>query len=149
MKKPSEKRKRTPGRTLSLDIGTKTIGVAASDELGITANGITAIRRKNATEDLEKLRDLTNLYGPEEIVVGLPYNQDGSLGSRGKKIKKFGLFVEDALNIRVKFWDESFSTKTAEHTLIEADVSRKKRKGVIDKMAAAVILREYLSHGKA
>ncbi len=146
MKKPPEQRKKTLGKILSLDIGSKTIGVAVSDELGITANGITTIYRKSATEDLEKLRELTKLYNPTEIVVGLPYNQDSSLGSKGEKIKKFALLIENTFNIQVKFWDESFSTKTAEHTLIEAGIGRKKRKSVIDKMAATVILREYLSH---
>ena len=144
MKTPDEKQGKTPGRTISLDIGTKTIGVAVSDELGITASGVCTIRRKNEKRDLAQLRDAIEQYSPREILVGMPYNQDGSLGSRAKGIKKFSERIRDSLGLPVKYWDESFSTKTAEQTLIEAGVGRKKRKTVIDKMAATVILEEYL-----
>ena len=144
MKTPAEKQNRTSGRIISLDIGTKTIGVAVSDELGITANGVCTINRENEKKDLAQLRDIMERYSPCEILVGIPYNQDGSLGSRAKSIKKFSERIRDSLGLSVKYWDESFSTKTAEQTLIEAGMGRKKRKTVIDKMAATVILEEYL-----
>ncbi|MCY4378704.1 MAG: Holliday junction resolvase RuvX [Candidatus Dadabacteria bacterium] len=144
MKTPPEKQDRTSGRTISLDIGTKTIGVAVSDELGITANGVCTISRGNEKKDLAQLRDIIEQYSPCEILVGIPYNQDGSLGSRAKSIKRFSERIRDSLGLSVKYWDESFSTKTAERTLIEAGMGRKKRKTVIDKMAATVILEEYL-----
>ncbi len=144
MKTPDEKQDRTSGRTISLDIGTKTIGVAVSDELGITANGVCTISRENEKKDLAQLRDIIEQYSPCEILVGIPYNQDGSLGNRAKAIKKFSERIRDSLELSVKYWDESFSTKTAEQALIEAGMGRKKRKTVIDKMAATVILEEYL-----
>lgn len=144
MKAPDEKQGKTSGRTISLDIGTKTIGVAVSDELGITANGVCTIRRENEKKDISQLRDVIERCSPREILVGIPYNQDGSLGNRAKDIKKFSERIRDSLGLSVKYWDESFSTKTAEETLIEAGMGRKKRKTVIDKMAATVILEEYL-----
>lgn len=144
MRTPAEEQDKTSGRIISLDIGTKTIGVAVSDELGITANGVCTIRRENEKKDLAQLRDIIEQYSPREILVGIPYNQNGSLGSRAKGIKKFSERIRDSLGLSVKYWDESFSTKTAEQTLIEAGMGRKKRKTVIDKMAATVILQEYL-----
>lgn len=144
MKPPAENQDRTSGRTISLDIGTKTIGVAVSDELGITANGVCTISRENEKKDLARLRDIIERYSPREILVGIPYGQDGSLGSRAKGIKKFSERIRDSLGLPVKYWDESFSTKTAEQALIEAGMGRRKRKTVIDKMAATVILEEYL-----
>ncbi len=144
MRTPAEEQDKTSGRIISLDIGTKTIGVAVSDELGITANGVCTIRRENEKKDLAQLRDIIEQYSPREILVGIPYNQDGSLGSRAKCIRRFSERIRDSLGLSVKYWDESFSTKTAEQTLIEAGVGRKKRKTVIDKMAATVILQEYL-----
>ena len=144
MKPPAENQDRTSGRTISLDIGTKTIGVAVSDELGITANGVCTISRENEKKDLARLRDIIERYSPREILVGIPYGQDGSLGSRAKGIKKFSERIRNSLGLPVKYWDESFSTKTAEQALIEAGMGRRKRKTVIDKMAATVILEEYL-----
>ena len=144
MSAPPEKQDRTSGRTISLDVGTRTIGVAVSDELGITANGVCTISRESEKKDLAQLRDIIERYSPCEILVGIPYNQDGSLGSRAKGIKRFSERIRDSLGLPVKYWDESFSTKTAERTLIEAGMGRKKRKTVIDKMAATVILKEYL-----
>ena len=144
MRAPVERLDKTSGRTISLDIGTKTIGVAVSDELGITANAVCTIRRENEKRDLAQLRDIIEQYSPREILVGIPYNQDGSLGSRAKGIKKFSERVRDSLGLSVKYWDESFSTKTAKQTLIEAGMGRNKRKTVIDKMAATIILEEYL-----
>ena len=131
-------------RTLALDVGTKTIGVAVSDELGITANGVTTITRKGLKSDLEELKNIVDEYGPGEIVVGLPYQMDGSLTQRGERIQFLAEKIKAALSLPVEYWDESYSTVNAEKVLIRADVSRKKRKKVIDKMAAVYILQEYL-----
>ncbi len=147
MKTPDEKQGKASGRIISLDVGTKTIGVAVSDELGITANGVCTIRRENEKKDLSRLRDVIGRYSPREILVGIPYSQDGSLGSRAKSIRRFSERIEDSLGLPVKCWDESFSTRAAERALIEAGMGRKKRKTVIDKMAATVILEEYLMSG--
>lgn len=129
---------------LGLDVGTKTIGVAVSDELEITANGIRIIQRKNKKTDLNELKRVIDEYKPGKIVVGIPYNIDGSLSSTGKKIVEFAKVLKKNFQVDLEYWDESFSTVNAERALIEADLSRKKRKKVIDKMAAVVILQEYL-----
>lgn len=129
---------------LGLDVGTKTIGVAVSDELEIAANGVRVIQRKNKKTDLNELKRVIDEYKPGKIVVGIPYNIDGSLSSTGKKIMEFAEVLKKNFQIDLEYWDESFSTVNAERALIEADLSRKKRKKVIDKMAAVVILQEYL-----
>ena len=133
---------------LGLDVGTKTIGVAVSDELAIIASGLKVIQRKNKKTDINELKIIIDEYKPGKIVVGIPYNIDGSLSSTGKKIMEFAEVLKKNFKIDLEFWDESFSTVNAERALIEADLSRKKRKKVIDKMAAVVILQEYLSSGK-
>lgn len=132
-------------RILSLDVGTKTIGVAVSDELKITASGVKTIKRTVENKDLKELELVINEFKPEKIVIGLPYRIDGSLGERGKIIEKFARKIEKRFGISIEFWDESFSTVRAEKALIEGNMSRKKRKKVIDKMAAVVILQEYLT----
>ena len=131
-------------RILALDVGTKTIGVAVSDELGITANGVTTIIRKNLSYDTDEIKKLVSSLKPSEIVVGVPYDMEGEVSVRGKEILKFAAKLKQAVNIPIKYWDESFSTVSAEKRLIDANVSRKKRKKVIDKMAAVFILEEYL-----
>jgi len=131
-------------RTLALDVGTKTIGIAVSDELGITANGITTIQRKSLKDDLQELDILIKEYKPGEIIVGVPYQMDGSVSERGQQILNFAEKIREAFSLPLVFWDESFSTVNAEKKLIEGNMSRKKRKKVIDKIAAVFILQEYL-----
>ena len=137
-------------RTMALDVGTKTIGVAVSDELGITANGVTTLRRKDAGYDIEEIKKIVDEYSPSEIIVGVPYDMKGDVSKRGEEIIKFAQRLKEALSLPLKYWDESFSTVNAERVLIDANVSRKKRKRVIDKMAAVFILEEYLqsTHGE-
>jgi len=131
-------------RILALDVGTRTIGVAVSDELGITANGVATIRRKDLEYDKAELGKIIERYAPSEILVGIPYRSDGGVGKRGQEIMKFADILKAAFGLPVVYWDESFSTADAERFLISADVGRKKRKQVIDKMAAVYILAEYL-----
>lgn len=131
-------------RILALDVGTRTIGVAVSDELGITANGVATIRRKDIEYDKAELGKIIERYAPSEILVGIPYRSDGGVGKRGQEIMKFADILKGAFDLPVIYWDESFSTADAERFLISADVGRKKRKQVIDKMAAVYILAEYL-----
>lgn len=125
-----------------MDYGDKTIGVAVSDALGLTAQGVETIQRSKA--ELERLSELIKHYDVEEIIVGLPKNMDGTLGPRAEKSVKFAELLRTRLGIEVKTWDERLSTAAARRTLIEADVSRAKRKKVIDKMAAVFILQGYL-----
>lgn len=131
-------------RILGLDMGTKTIGVAISDPLGYTAQGITTIRRKNKKSDLEELRIICEEYGVETIVVGLPKNMNGSIGPQGESILGFSEHIKKALNIPIEMWDERLTTVAAEKAMLEADLSRAKRKKIIDKVAATYILQGYL-----
>jgi len=131
-------------RILGLDIGDSTIGVAVSDPLGITAQGIKTIRRKDIESDLEELRGIITEYKVEKIIAGLPKNMNGTIGPQGEKVLEFIKRLEETIDIPIKTWDERLSTVSAEKVLIEGDVRRKKRKKVIDKMAAVFILQNYL-----
>lgn len=132
-------------RILGLDVGDKTIGVAASDLLLVTAQGIEVIRRTSLEKDFSRLEEIIAEYEVETIVIGLPKNMNGSIGPRGELMQSFadelqGRFPEK----KVRLWDERLSTVAATKALISADVSRSKRKKVIDKMAAVFILQGYL-----
>ncbi|GAB2672375.1 Holliday junction resolvase RuvX [Paenibacillus thermoaerophilus] len=131
-------------RSMGLDYGDRTIGVALSDELGWTAQGLEVIRRTTPEDDLERIGQIVREYGVAEIVVGLPKNMNGTIGPRGQICKEFADSLNRTLHLPVHLVDERLSTVAAERTLLEADVSRKKRKQVIDKMAAAIILQTYL-----
>ncbi|MGM7702128.1 Holliday junction resolvase RuvX [Pseudalkalibacillus sp. Hm43] len=132
-------------RKLGLDLGTKTIGIALSDALGWTAQGIETYRRKgDIDQDLAYIRELVEKNDVDKIVVGLPKNMNGTIGPSGEMCQEFAQLIEDTLNVSTVLWDERLTTAAAERMLIEADVSRKKRKGVIDKMAAVLILQSYL-----
>ncbi|MCT8139568.1 Holliday junction resolvase RuvX [Anaerobacillus sp. CMMVII] len=133
-------------RTLGLDVGTKTIGVAASDELGWTAQGVETIRRdsENPDNDWEKLSKLIKELDIVKVVVGLPKNMNGTIGPSGEACQQFAEEVKQRFQLPVILWDERLTTVAAEKMLIAADMSRKKRKKVIDKMAAVMILQGYL-----
>jgi len=127
-----------------LDVGSKTIGVAISDELGITAQGLKTIRRKTMTDDLRELDTIISQFQIEKIVVGLPKNMDGSLGKQAEFVLGWIEDFKNKIHLPVETWDERLSTVEASKTLLKADLSRKKRKGVIDKLAAVLILQGYL-----
>lgn len=129
-------------RIMGLDLGDRTIGVALSDELGFTAQAFNVIKR-SATE-LEELSKIIEDYEVEKIVLGLPKNMNGTLGPRAEKSKEFASLLEETFSLPVKLWDERLSTVAAERALLEADLSRAKRKKIIDKMAAVHILQGYL-----
>ncbi|AND85141.1 Holliday junction resolvase RuvX [Clostridium tyrobutyricum] len=131
-------------RILGLDIGDRTIGVAVCDPLGITAQGITTIRRKNEDVDIEQLKDICNKYDVESIVSGLPKNMNGTLGPQSKKVIEFCKIIEERIKLPIKMWDERLTTVAANRAMLEADLSRKKRKKIVDKMAATYILQGYL-----
>lgn len=135
-------------RIMGLDVGDKTIGVAVSDPLGWTAQGIEVIRREgDINRDFARLTELVQEYQVERILVGLPKNMNGTIGPQGEKVQEFIKELQERINLPVKVWDERLSTVAAEKTLLLADVSRSKRKKVIDKMAAAIILQGYLDAG--
>lgn len=133
-------------RILGLDVGTKTIGVAVSDPLGMTAQTVKTVRRTTEEADLEQLRALIAEYEADEVLVGLPLNMNGSEGPSVAMARALGDAVAAKLDIRVTYRDERYSTMAAERILLEGDVSRKKRRQVIDKMAAAYVLQGYLDY---
>lgn len=136
-------------KILCLDVGTKRIGVAASDPLGMTAQALTTINRTVKKRDFEEIFKYIKSENIQRIIVGLPLDEEGGIGTQAKKILKFinelELFLkEKEYVIPVETWDERYSTADADAHLIGLDVSRKKRRKVIDKMAAVMILKDYL-----
>lgn len=132
-------------RCLGLDVGSATIGVAVSDPFGWTAQGVETIRRKSREADFARLAEIVKQYGAETFVIGMPLNMDGTKGIRAERTEDFAKELLAAFpEIGQEFWDERLTTVMAERELIAADVSRKKRKQVIDKMAAVAILQGYL-----
>ncbi|MGP4107182.1 Holliday junction resolvase RuvX [Virgibacillus sp. L01] len=133
-------------KIIGLDVGSKTIGIAVSDAFGWTAQGLTTIRWDeqeihSADEQLEKILKEHEI---EKAVIGLPKNMNNTIGERGKASERYAKHIEESYNIPVILWDERLTTIAAERVLLQADVSRKKRKKVIDKMAAVMILQGYL-----
>ena len=133
-------------RSLGLDLGSVTCGIAISDPMGIVARAVETIRFEsdNYDECLTKVLEVIEREKPDEIVLGLPKHMNGDIGVRGEVSKQFKDMLEKNVSIPVILWDERLTTKAAEKILISADVSRKKRKKVIDQMAAVQILQSYL-----
>ncbi len=135
----------TGQRILGLDVGDRTIGIAASDLLLMTAQGVETIHRTTMEADLKRLAELAETYEANRFVVGFPRNMNGTEGERCEFVKDFAGEIRNKLpEIEIIFWDERLSTVAAAKSLIAADVSRKRRKKVIDKMAAVFILQGYL-----
>jgi len=135
-------------RIMGLDIGSHTIGVAVSDELGITAQGLKTIRRKSKEDDIREIIKIIDQFKVGEIVVGLPKNMDGTLGKQAELVFKWISSIKEKIDLPVATWDERFSTIEASRVLLEADLSRKKRKKAIDKLAAVLILQGYINRGR-
>ena len=131
-------------RIMGLDIGERTIGVAVSDLMGWTAQGVTTIRRKSLAYDLDELKKIIKEYEVEKIVVGWPLNMNGTVGPSAERVALLSAEIIKETGLEVEKWDERLSTVAATRTLLEGDVSRSKRKEVIDKMAAVFILQGYL-----
>lgn len=137
-------------RKIALDVGDKTIGVALSDELGITGQGLTTIERVGIRKDCGKVMDLIREYDCDTVVIGLPLNLNGTDSVQTEKVREFRTMLENKMRstgmqkVNVVWQDERFTTVMAERVLVDADVSRKKRKDVIDKQAAVIIMQSYL-----
>ncbi|HWI47280.1 MAG TPA: Holliday junction resolvase RuvX [Rummeliibacillus sp.] len=133
-------------RIMGLDVGSKTVGVAVSDALGWTAQGIETVKIDEENEEfgIERIRELVQQYGVTEFVVGFPKNMNNTIGPRGEASQAYAKLLEDTFSLPVTLWDERLTTMAAERLLIEADVRRKDRKKVIDKMAAVMILQGFL-----
>lgn len=131
---------------MGLDVGSKTVGIAISDALGWTAQGIETIKIDESAGQfgMSRIQELVAEYTITSFVVGFPKNMNNSVGPRGEASERFAEMLEEAFGFPVTLWDERLTTMAAERMLIEADVSRKKRKTVIDKMAAVMILQGYL-----
>ena len=136
------------GRIMGLDIGDNTIGVAVSDLMGMTAQGITTIKRESKKNDIEAIKDIIKEQNVNLIVSGLPKNMNGTVGPQAEKVMKFCELIKEETKLEVEFWDERLTTVSAEKMLISGDVSRKNRKKVIDKLAAVLILQNYLDFKK-
>ena len=132
------------GRIMVLDVGDKTIGVAVSDLMGLTAQGVKTIKRVGKKKDIEALKEIIKERQVNKIVSGLPKNMNGTLGPQGEKVIKFCELLEEETGIKIEYWDERLSTVAAERTLIQGNVRRENRKGVIDMVAAVIILQGYL-----
>lgn len=139
-------------RLLGLDVGEIRIGIAVSDPLGKTAQPTTVIIRKDIQTDTKELKKVIKQYQAEKVIVGLPLNLDGSLGLQGEAVKAFAAEVEGKIGVPLEFHDERLTTKVARKVLLEGDVSRKRRRKIADKLAAALILQGYLDrknvHGR-
>jgi putative Holliday junction resolvase len=129
---------------MGLDIGSHTIGVAITDELQITAQGLKTIRRKSKEEDFEEITRIIDQFEIGKIVVGLPKNMNGTLGKQAEMVLQWIKAIREKVELPIVTWDERFSTVEASRVLLEADLSRRKRKKAIDKLAAVIILQGYL-----
>ncbi|MEE9615370.1 MAG: Holliday junction resolvase RuvX [Thermodesulfobacteriota bacterium] len=135
-------------RIMGLDLGKKRIGVAISDESGLTAQPLTQLERSSAEKTMEALLEIAAEWSVGRVVVGVPYNMDGSTGAQAKGALKFAEKLRERGSLEVDIWDERLSTVAVTRVLISGDVSRSRRKGVTDKLAAAYILQGYLDGKK-
>lgn len=131
-------------RILALDHGTKRIGVALSDELGWTAQPLETYARRTLDRDIAHIQDLVRTHEVGQVLVGLPLRLNGEEGPAVQAVRQFLERLAEALPVPIVTWDERMTTKAAEDLLIAADMSRKKRKGVVDRVAAAILLQSYL-----
>lgn len=131
-------------RILGLDVGDVRIGVALSDPWGMTAQGLEVIRRRDEEQVLARIVQLVKAHGVSRVIVGLPRNMDGTLGPQGKRTEEFVHRLRSRLSVPVEMWDERLTTVLAERVLIEAGVGRRRRRDVVDRVAAAVLLQSYL-----
>ncbi len=134
----------TAGRILALDVGSKRIGVAVSDPLGITAQGLETIQRQNKRRDLEALKRLLEQYEVHEIVVGLPLRLSGAEGTQSEKMRRFASDLESHFGVTVYLWDERWTSTEANRLLKEAELSIEKRGKAVDRMAAVLILQSWM-----
>ena len=133
-------------RVLGLDVGEKRIGMAISDPMGWSAQPIETLHRTKLEKDLDQIQKWVDHYKAKKIVVGLPKNMNGTVGPQGEDTKEFAELLKNHWNSEIEFifWDERLSSRSAERILIEGNVSRKNRKGLIDTVAAVIILQNYM-----
>jgi putative Holliday junction resolvase len=132
-------------RVLALDYGTVRIGVALSDEMGWTAQPLETLNRRTLDRDIAHIASLVGTYAVRQVLLGFPIQLDGREGPAIQAMREFQARLEQGVPVPVILWDERLTTKAAEDLLIAADVSRKKRKGVVDRIAASILLQSYLA----
>ncbi len=135
-------------RIMALDVGDRRIGIAVSDETNIISTAVGVIERKTLKQDIERIKDFTKEYEIGKIVVGLPLTMKGTESIQTEKVNKFIDRLKEMINIPVISFDERLSTVQGERLLIKADISRRKRKKLIDKVAAQIILQTYLDFAR-
>ena len=131
-------------RVIGIDFGTKTIGLAVSDELGLTAQGMTTLQRRGLKQDISQLKALSETLQADSFVVGMPWNMNGTEGARAKETRHFGAMLQAKTRLNVIYQDERLTTVAAERILLEANLTRKKRRKIIDQVAASIILQAWL-----
>lgn len=136
-------------RVLAIDLGKRRIGLALSDELGLTAQPLGVLARRGLRADVEEIAALCARHGVERVVVGLPLRLSGASGPEAEEAARFAERLRQRLDLPVDVWDERLSTREAERLLVEADVSRHRRRGRVDAVAAAIVLRAYLERVRA
>jgi putative Holliday junction resolvase len=136
-------------RLLGLDVGDRRVGIALSDETATLATGLETLERVGPRKDLKAIAALVREHEVSDVVVGLPRKLDGSLGEQAQKVLQFMDELRDVVKVPVVSWDERFTSVMATQVLIEGGVSRRARKGVVDKVAATLILQSYLDYRKA
>lgn len=129
-----------------MDVGDRRIGMAVSDALGWTAQGIETLERKNNRHDFDIISQVIEKYKPEQIVIGLPRNMNGSVGPQGEKVMAFAEEIRKRFGTDIVFWDERLTTVSAHKAMIEGDVRRERRKKSVDQIAAVLILQSYLDY---
>lgn len=133
-----------PGRLLALDFGSKTIGLAVTDPLGVTAQGLVTLRRRNKKTDLEGLAAVIRDYGVAEIVIGYPLHMSGQAGAQAGRVEQFAETLRQRFGLPVHLWDERLTTAEAQRVLRETDMSGRRRARVVDRLAAVLILQNFL-----
>ncbi len=132
------------GRVLGLDVGSRRIGIAVSDPLGITAQGLETLQRKNKRQDFERLGQIVRQYEVKEIVVGLPLRMSGAEGTQAEKMQDFAQELRKRFKLPVHLWDERLTSAEANRLLRETDLSIEKRGKAVDRMAAVLILQGWM-----
>jgi putative Holliday junction resolvase len=133
-------------RILALDVGEKRIGLAVSDPLGLTAQGLEVLTRQNPEADLARLVQVARHWGVQQIVLGLPRHLDGRLGTLAPQVLELADSLQKTLGVEVVTWEERLTTMEAERVLLQADLSRRRRRRVVDQLAAVLILQNYLDY---
>jgi putative holliday junction resolvase len=133
-----------PGRVVAVDLGSRRMGVAVSDGLGLSAQPHATLPRRGGRQDLEAIAEVVKRFDAERVILGLPLTPEGEVGRAARAAQAFAERLRGALAVPVELLDESFTTTEAEAVLIEANLSRARRKQVVDRLAAALILQRYL-----